>query len=310
MGHGISAIRIGQGKPLLLIHGLGGSWRSWEPIIDVLADSREVIAIDLPGFGDSAPLDEKTSVNTLADAVTQFLIEENLLGIDAVGSSLGGRIVVELVRRGSVLGSAVALAPGGFWKGWQRHFFFFSIFFSRRFLLIVQPILGWLAAFRPTRALLLAQLSSRPTDIPADLAHEELRGYARSPVFESCLRELAYGRPQRGVTVHSILHPLLIVWGKQDRVCFPSEAKRARAFFPNADFQWLDDCGHFPHWDQPEKTARLILEHTSAEPLTNWNGLRVDVRGREVSDVRTYGPKESYASSQRLPDWYRGVVSS
>lgn len=44
-------IRCGTGKPLLLIHGLGGHWQSWEPILDNLAATREVIAVDLPGFG-------------------------------------------------------------------------------------------------------------------------------------------------------------------------------------------------------------------------------------------------------------------
>ncbi len=49
-------VRRGHGRPLLLINGLGGTWRSWGPILDALAAEREVIAIDLPGFGDSPPL--------------------------------------------------------------------------------------------------------------------------------------------------------------------------------------------------------------------------------------------------------------
>jgi len=49
-------IRRGAGKPLLLIHGLGGSWRSWQTILDSLALERDVIAVDLPGFGDTPSL--------------------------------------------------------------------------------------------------------------------------------------------------------------------------------------------------------------------------------------------------------------
>ena len=81
-------IRRGKGKPLLLIHGLGGSWRSWNPILDSLAVEREVIAVDLPGFGDTPPLSGEVSIRTLADAVTGFVAANKLTGIDAVGSSM------------------------------------------------------------------------------------------------------------------------------------------------------------------------------------------------------------------------------
>ena len=79
-------IRRGRGKPLLLIHGLGGSWKSWSPILDGLTAEREVIAIDLPGHGETPPLSGETSMRSLADAVTDFLTYKQLIGIDAVGS--------------------------------------------------------------------------------------------------------------------------------------------------------------------------------------------------------------------------------
>ncbi len=116
-------IRRGTGKPLLLIHGLGGSWRSWNPILDRLTAEREVIAVDLPGHGETQPLSGEVSIRTLADAVTDFLSANNLTGVDAVGSSMGARLVLELARRGGVLGAVVSFDPGGFWRGWQRHFF-------------------------------------------------------------------------------------------------------------------------------------------------------------------------------------------
>ena len=98
-------IKRGSGNPLLLIHGLGGNWRSWNTILDDLAKEREVIAIDLPGFGDTSPLTGEVSIKTLSDSVTTFLKENNLLRIDAVGSSMGARLVLELARRGGVLGN-------------------------------------------------------------------------------------------------------------------------------------------------------------------------------------------------------------
>ena len=108
-------VRRGQGSPLLLVHGLGAGWRSWEPIIDDLAASREIIAVDLPGFGESPPLDGEVSIATLTDAVARFIDESGLHGVSTAGQSMGGRIVLELARRG-VGGDTVALDPGGFWS--------------------------------------------------------------------------------------------------------------------------------------------------------------------------------------------------
>lgn len=68
-------IRRGTGKPLLLIHGIGGSWRSWQTILDSLALEREVIAVDLPGHGETPPLSGEVSIRTLCDAVTEFVNE-------------------------------------------------------------------------------------------------------------------------------------------------------------------------------------------------------------------------------------------
>ena len=113
----MNEIRRGSGKPLLLIHGLGGSWRSWRPILDDLSAERRVIAIDLPGFGKTPPLRGEVSIATLAEAVTAFLDAHDLIGVDVVGSSMGARLALELARRG-VVGATVSLDPGGFWRGW------------------------------------------------------------------------------------------------------------------------------------------------------------------------------------------------
>ncbi len=107
--------RRGSGTPLLLVHGLGASWASWSPILDQLAQHRDVISIDLPGFGDSAPLPGEVTIATLTDAVSDFIATHDLAGIDTVGSSMGARMVLELARRG-VGGDTVALDPGGFWS--------------------------------------------------------------------------------------------------------------------------------------------------------------------------------------------------
>lgn len=263
MTHDMNYIRRGTGKPLLLIHGLGGSWRSWSPVLDDLAAEREVIAVDLPGFGATPPLPGEVSIRTLADALTEFLSANRLTGIDAVGSSMAARLVLELARRGGVLGAVVSLDPGGFWRGWERHAFYASIYASIRLIRLLQPAIPFLTGNAVGRTLLFAQFSAHPWKLPPEVTLAELRSYAASPSFDELLRQLAYGEEQQGAPLNSVKHPLVIGWGRQDRVCFPIQAKRALELFPDARLHWFEHCGHFPMWDVPQETTRLILASTN-----------------------------------------------
>ena len=259
-------VRRGAGKPLLLIHGLGGTWQSWHPILDDLAAHREVIAVDLPGFGQTPRLAGETSMHTLADEMSKFINANGLAGVDTVGSSMGARLVLELARRGGVVGTVVSLDPGGFWQGWQRHAFYSSIYLSIRLLRLLRPALPRITANTVGRALLLAQFSSRPSHVPANIALDELRAYVAAPAFDELLYQLAYGEEQQGAPRHALLHPLVIGWGRQDRLCFPGQAKRALELFPDARMHWFERCGHFPHWDAPAETVQLILSAIAPEP--------------------------------------------
>ncbi len=258
-------VRMGTGKPLLLLHGLGGSWKSWSLVLDALSAERDVIAVDLPGFGETAPLPGLVSIGSLADAVTAFLRDHELLGVDVVGSSMGARLVLELARRG-VVGAVVSLDPGGFWKGWQKEFFAASIRASVRLVRLLQPVMPLLTRSRLGRTLLFAQFSAKPWKLSPTATLTEMRTFAAAPSFDALLDQLVDGPPQLGMAGETPANPITIVWGRQDRVCFPDQAKRAQALFPTARLVWFEGCGHFPHWDVPIQTARLILSSTAALP--------------------------------------------
>ena len=258
-------LRSGSGKPLLLIHGIGGNAKSWSTIWPALAERRDVIAIDLPGFGDTPRLVGETSMRTLSDAVTSFIDAQGLRGIDVVGSSMGARLVLELARRGGVVGSVVSLDPGGFWRGWERHAFFSSIWLSIRAVRLLQPLMPAISRSKVARTMLLAQFSRRPWALDPAVVLEEMRAYAKATAFDELLNDLAYGEEQKGAPGGSMGAPLVIGWGRNDRVCFANQAQRALALFPDARLHWFERCGHFPHWDAPQETVRLILDSTASQ---------------------------------------------
>lgn len=247
---------------MLLLHGIGGSWQSWTPVLDELAGQREVIAVDLPGFGDTPPLPGTLTFARLVDATVQFLEFNNLVGVDVAGSSMGARMVLDLARRG-VVGAVVSLDPGGFWQGWERQFFGASIAASIRLIRALQPAMPAITANAALRTVMFAQLSPRPWDLSPAVLLTEMQNYARSPSFDDLLADLVKSPMQEGVAPGVLRKPLTIGWGRSDRVTLPRQAARAVARFPDARLHWFERAGHFPMWDTPAETARLILETTA-----------------------------------------------
>ena len=249
--------RLGTGRPLLMVHGLGANLRTWDPLLTALRGSRELILVDLPGHGKSTPLAGKQTIEAYADALASFVQSQGLETADLVGSSVGGRLVLELTRRG--MGRhCLALDPGGFWGGWETRWFHWTLAASIRLVRLLQPFHSGLSRHAFTRTLLLAQLSARPWLLPPPLVAGELQSLASTSVFDAMLRELARGPLQQG----SALTPgrVTIGWGRHDRLLLPRQAARAQAAFPSAQLHWFERSGHFPHWDQPTETVRLILE--------------------------------------------------
>ncbi len=256
------ALRHGTGRPLVLVHGLGSSHRTWDLVAPALSQQRELVLVDLPGFGRSPALEGDVTIATLTDALAGWLHAEGLGEADVVGSSMGARMVLELARRGH-RGKVVALDPGGFWNERQVKVFGASITASVAAVRRAQPLLPALTSRAAGRTALLAQFSAAPWSLPQDLVLRELRGFTRkaSPSLDAARRALVSGPPQAGAPVGT-LSGVVIGWGRQDRVTTASQAQVAAQRFPDARVHWFEKCGHFPHWDQPDQATRLILEST------------------------------------------------
>ena len=256
----MNEVQRGAGRKLLLVHGLGGSWQSWSTVMGALSVERAVIAIDLPGHGATPAEHDSGTFDGLVGSVERYIADKGLDGIDVVGSSMGARIVLELARRGRV-GSVVALDPGGFWRGWERTFFKTTIGLSGRLLRAIRPLLPTLSKNAALRTALLAQLSARPWALDPSVVATELESLSTTPTFDALVRDLASGPEQTGPAADPSRR-IVIGWGRHDRLCLPRQAARALVAFPSADVHWFEASGHFPMWDQPERTVAVILAAT------------------------------------------------
>ena len=117
--------RRGSGEPLVLLHGIGSRWQVFAPVLDLLAAHHEVWAVDLPGFGASAPA-PRADIAGLTDAVEEWIGEQGLGRPHVAGNSTGGGIALELASRG-VVASATGLAPIGFWSRRERQFWLSAV---------------------------------------------------------------------------------------------------------------------------------------------------------------------------------------
>src|SRR5690606_38304869 len=147
-------------------------------------------------------------------------------------NSLGGRIVLELARRGKA-GAVVALDPGGFWVGLERTYLQTTMLGSVTMLRTARGLLPLLAHDAFSRSLLLAPLSARPWDVSGMDALAELESYADCRTFVELVNNLALGPVQDGPAAPPTGR-VAIGWGRHDRLCWPDQALRAQAAFPSA----------------------------------------------------------------------------
>ncbi|MVA37751.1 alpha/beta fold hydrolase [Agrobacterium vitis] len=247
----------GHGEPLILLHGLGGSAHSWDLVVPELQKHRRLVVLNLPGHGGSPLTSGAATFDGMVAAVEMFLETQGVTSLDVVGSSLGGRIVLELARRGRGR-SAIALDPGGFWHGWERHYVFASLMGTIKLIRALGNQRKILA--KPgVRSVSIRQLSQKPSALTQPFVEQEIRSCAEASNFEDIVRDLTSIPPQMGRAAGNV-RSVAIGWGRQDKLCFPGQAIRAQAAFPGSLLRWFDACGHFPIWDQPSLAAQFILE--------------------------------------------------
>jgi pimeloyl-ACP methyl ester carboxylesterase len=246
----------GSGPPLVLLHGIGSRRGVWDPVAGALARERRVIAVDLPGFGESPQEDFEPSPAGFTARLERWFAEQGLDRPHVAGNSMGGAIALELARRGTVA-SATAVSPAGFWNARELAFAQRSLRASRAIVKRLRPAVPALSRTAPGRIALFSQVYGRPWRLSPAEAMATVDAFLDGPAFEPALEAFGPYRFGAGDELRGV--PVTIAWGTRDALLIPRQAVRARRMLPWADHVALEGCGHVPFHDDPEAVAAVLL---------------------------------------------------
>lgn len=264
----ISTLQAGSGEPVILIHGLGATKASFLPTVAALAGAYRTIAIDLPGFGDSAkPLTAGYDARFFARSLTALLDALGLERAHLIGNSMGGRVAIETgLLSPERVGRLVLLAPSLAWlrpRPWAAA------------LRLVPPRLGLIQpAPRPVvEAIVRHLIPSEGSEWTAAGVDEFLRSYVTPSgraAFYAAARNIyleePWGPDGFWTRLPGLTPPALFVWGRGDRLVPIAFERHVREALPAAQHLELD-CGHVPQLERPRQTHRAIARFLAGERL-------------------------------------------
>ncbi len=252
----LNYVRQGEGEPLLLLHSLGGSLIQWSPVMERLAAEHEVIAVDMPGFGQSPELPKgiRPRAANLATAVLDFYDSLGIDGKPAVaGISLGGWTSIECARQGGA-SAVVALCPAGFWKrspeSSNR-----AVARARRSGRAVRALFRPIMLTAGGRRRALGRFIYHPERLSPGEAEAIARAYVTAPAYDEASALMRAGRVEE---LKGIKTPITLAWAEHDTLV------RTRplpdGILPKRVQQvLLSGCGHVPTWDDPDLVTRVVL---------------------------------------------------
>ena len=255
----LSTMEAGSGPPVVALHGLGGTKGSFLPTVAALAGEFRLIAVDLPGFGDSdKPLRAAYDARYFAGAVVDLLDALEIDRAHLIGNSLGGRVALEVgLRHPDRVGGLALLAPS---LAWRRDRPWAPL------LRLVRPELGLIQfAPRPVVEGIVHRLIPGANDgWTAAGVDEFLRAFltpAGRAAFYAAARQIYLEEPHGDQGFWPRLRELepeaLFVWGRRDRLVPIGFARHVADALPRARHLELE-CGHVPQVERPAQTHAAV----------------------------------------------------
>jgi pimeloyl-ACP methyl ester carboxylesterase len=236
--------RLGEGKPLMLIHGFPLDHSIWNQTVELLANDFDMILPDLRGFGGSAALDSVYTMTDMADDLAALLDSRGVKNIALVGHSMGGYVALAFAAKYPYLVDSLAL--------------------------IGSQTLADTPEKRDGRYKTAQQVQESGVSVVADAMTAK---FSANPETQSVIRELILRQNKAGVIgalkamaerddLTSLFtmsdHPFVMIHGDADELIPVERAREAKPLRPSAQLFELPGVGHLPMMDAPEKTAEAL----------------------------------------------------
>jgi pimeloyl-ACP methyl ester carboxylesterase len=261
-GDPVNTIDLGEGPPVVFVHGLSGSWQNWLEQLPVMAAEHRVVAMDLPGFGHSPMPNGEISIAGYARLLDGLL---GALGIDAaavVGNSMGGFIGAELAISFPQRVARLVLVSAAGLSTHNDPIPTRAMPALVRLERILAASAAWLATRSETamrrrrlRAATLNVVVRHPSRLPAALAAEQVRG-AGKPGFLAALGAIVHYHVRDRLP--EIACPTLIAWGDRDRLISVRDADVFEQLIPDSRKVIFKDTGHMAMLERPGAFNALV----------------------------------------------------
>jgi pimeloyl-ACP methyl ester carboxylesterase len=248
--------RHGSGNPLVMVHGVGTTRAVWRHALPHLSAERQVVTLDLPGFGDSPPAGPGFPLDEVADLVADEVIDAAAAPVDLLGASLGGAVAVTVARRRpELVRRLILLAPAGF---------------SPRPGAVAAPAGLAAAGFMYGRRMIGAPLVGNPLARRALLWGAVHDGGRLSPEDARAMIEASAGAKRVREAVEEVVAldlrpalaelevPLGLIWGESDRVVPRSALDGILELRPGTPVETISEAGHVPQIERPAEFAAAI----------------------------------------------------
>jgi len=240
-------VERGKGNPVILLHGLGGSIESWINNLHSLSRVASVIALDLPGFGQSDKHRISYTISFYRDFLIKFMEHLGLEKASMIGSSLGGHIACELaIARADMVDKLVLVSPAG---ALPRSFKASPAL--KRYIKVTSA--GSVVEVK--RALFA--VDKKPVDeYYARVVFERFSEPNAKEAFLSALKGSA-SAPRLQRRLGLIRSPTLLIWGKED-IMIPARFVEPFMRMKNCRLVMLEHCGHRLHAERPAVFNTLV----------------------------------------------------
>ncbi len=244
---GFTYIEVGEGKPLLLLHGLFGALSNWNDVTDNFRNNYKVIIPMMPIY--TLPLKE-TGLDGLVDFVKKFIEFKGLSEITILGNSLGGHVGLILAIEQPLLFKRLILTgSSGLFENTMG-----GSYPKRGNYDYIKERVGY-TFYDPKHA--TKELVDEVFEIIGSLAKcQKIIIIARSAQRHNMAKDL----PQ-------INMPTLLVWGLNDTITPPRVGHEFNELIPNSTLKFIDKCGHAPMMEHPKVFNSQVESFLQANPL-------------------------------------------